>query len=119
MSSVTVDTRELDALIGRLEDARPEAALAMARGTGAESQKLVPVSDPALPGSGNLRDSMEIQSRPDGTAAVVYTADHAAVVHNTHLSYYRGQAQYLRQPAVNAKRRLEEAATVIREAITG
>ena len=119
MSSVTVDTRELDALIGRLEDALPEAALAMARGTGAESQELVPVSDPALPGSGNLRDSMEIQSRPDGTAAVVYTADHAAVTHNTPLSYHRGQWQFLRKAAVNVRARLEESADVIRKAITG
>ena len=117
MSSVTVDTRELEALIGRLEDAGPEAALAMAQGMGAESQEYVPVSDPALSGSGNLRDSMEIQSRPDGTAAVVYTADHAAAVHNSQLRYYRGQWQYLRRAAVNAQRRAAEAAAVIRKAI--
>ena len=119
MSSVSVDTRELDALIGRLENARPEAGLAMAKGIGAESQKLVPVSDPALPGSGNLRDSMEIESRPDGSAAVVYKADHAAIVHNTPLGYHRGQWQYLRQAAMNVKARLGESADVIRKAIAG
>lgn len=107
MSKVTVDTSGFDDLLSKLQGAKGEAADAMIEGALADSQLLVPTD------TGELKRSKKKEVRSDGSVAALYTADHAAVIHNKPgLNLRNGQWQFLRQPLMNAKRRLADAAAV-------
>lgn len=106
---VKVDLSGMAALLPKLGQAHQDASLAMAKGAGDGATELVPVD------TGDLRDSKVVEKRKDGSAVVKFTSDHAAVVHNVNRRYHKGQWQFLRQPLMQAKPRLEDAASVYRE----
>lgn len=103
----------LPAALALVEEAKAAGATAMVSGAGTDSKELVPVDTGALLGS------KKIIQNEDGSAKVTYGgpgAEHAVVVHNKPgVNYRRGQWQFLRQPLMDKKRRLDDASKAVKE----
>lgn len=119
---VKQDFRRLDAFIENVENAAEVGGLAMAQGAYEDSQVICPVAV-GEPNAGFLKRSGRVftksaagghgGSQPVGV--VVYDANYAAVVHNTNWRYRHGRWMFLREPLMNARRRLEDAAAAFRK----
>ena len=108
MIEVKTDTSGLEDLIKRLEGADSEVAKALAKAIHEDAGGRVPKDTGALAKSGRT------ESRPDGSAAVIYgdaKAPYAAAVHeDPNVKPTSGEKRFLRNAAMQRTRLLRIAA---------
>ena len=109
-----VDFTPAKRVVGTLRGTNKRARLAMAEGTYRDSQKLVPVDTGELKRSGKVTQLKHHAKVLYGSAKVKY----ATIVHNVNRAYQNGQWQYLRQPLMDARARLNDAAEVFKRSFT-
>ena len=108
MIEVKVDLVSIDDLVKRIQEAKDDAALAMAQAIHEDADQRVPVS------TGELKKSGRTESRPDGSAAVIYgnaKVNYALAVHESpSIEPRTGEKKWLRNASMEATKLLRIAA---------